>query len=245
MKIIMSSCARYGEVRDQVVASIRARIPDSELFCFTTEEDGVTAEDGVKIVKRRDHGWAANTLYLLQHFNLRDDENVLLWMDDLLLLDAAPEPILAMLVADFERLGFLALSLYQPAAAKCVSSAYSHVGLYSTAGRRYPVSCMASLINVGFLKTLLVAGETAWDFEQRTSARLAPSQSARCMITNFGVFDIANLVVRGHLVGWRSRGLKLESLPAMGATARLRYRLKMLLHFTRMLQLDFFKRLLY
>ncbi|WP_147269504.1 hypothetical protein [Prosthecochloris sp. ZM] len=233
MKLIISSCEKYHSVLRVTLDSLNKISDVFDVIVITSQDKNLVLDyPYIKFIfYMHDCGWAENMAKVMSDFDL--DERVLLWMDDLYLVDNVDLGFIKYFLDDLsESYNYDYLSLYQTPASRMVSCAYSE-GLFVRRGEDFQVSCMGSVFKVSLLKKLLVSGESAWDFERKSDKRLRNIDSGIVLLDlSFNLFEMLNLIVKGKVVRWRVEYIGRNDivLPEMNAFDEWKYKLYMLLH---------------
>lgn len=234
MKVLISSCTKYNAVRQEAILSIKKQFPESLIYIITGLDDISTSSDA-EIFKSVDDGWSANLIKLIDLCSLNDDEAILLWVDDLVIKTINPLgwQTYQFIAQIFDSQSLYALKLYETPVSRLVNANNFMSGIFSPINQSedYPVSTMVSLIRILFLKQILRANESAWEFEKKAHQRIDFKDLIKLKKLNFNLVDISNLVVKGKIVPWRSSSDTDNPIGKMNFVQGYLYKMQIIMHF--------------
>jgi hypothetical protein len=240
MKILISSCTKYNAVRQEVILSIKKQFPESLIYIITGLDD-ISASSDAQIFKSEDDGWSANLFKLIDWCSLNDDEAVLLWIDDLVIKTINPLAwqTYQFIAEIFDSQSLFALKLYETPVSRLVNANDINNGIFTSINQSedYPISTMVSLIRILFLKKILRANESAWEFETKAHQRIDFRDLTKLKKLNFNLVDISNLVVRGKIVPWRSLSDADNLMGKMNFSQGYLYKMKIIMHFLKLVSI--------
>lgn len=225
--LLIATCARYAKVCEATVASL-APLARWVQVVVITDKSLALPEFARQELLSDDPGW--NTMIHKFASSLEPAQQVMLWMDDLVLESLDDEEIFAGAISwhNTEQVDYL--SLYCPPWEQIARLAEGGVRYQKVEpeATEYPLSCMASLFQAGFLTQVLDPEENPWQFERGAKEKLARHPGATLHKLRFTPFTIRNIVVKGKVVPWRTAEPDGWSLPLMSRNASLAQKIKIL-----------------
>ncbi len=167
--IVIPSCDKYSDLWEGLNNSFKKFWPDCpyEMYLVSNEKDGFIGANNIKI--GIDRGWSANLLRGLDGIN---HEYVLLWIDDLYLIERVnTDNVMAIINhAITERYDYLRLNPVPPPPRVDLIINDNEIGRLPESDY-YRTSTICSVWRREVLMDLLDPAESAWEFECKGSRR--------------------------------------------------------------------------
>jgi hypothetical protein len=202
MNVIFATCEKYSKEAAKTAESIKKYWKSSHIIVLADFEFECRFIDEL-IAYGEDLGW---NQALAEFFKTRSNEEYfILWMDDLLVIDAPEEEFINEFLASLTRLDYDYCSLYAPPAIRLKQFAnISSKIIAATEVGKYPVSTMCSLFKVGFFKNILIDTKTPWEFEKLASKKLKTMDGKyKLYDLSSNLFTLSNMIIKGRCVLWR------------------------------------------
>lgn len=222
--LLIATFDRYNEVCEVTLSSLQPLIDLFEIVVLTNEQ--FTAPSYVnQLVADEDLGWSANILDFIK--GVDESRQIFLWMDDLILTDIYALEEIPKIIEAHQELEMDYLSVYCPPWEQiyrriCFFDKYVPVNASSSL---YPISCMCSIFRASFLRSLLRANESAWEFEKNARDKLIPviSSSSPVMYQLRDTpFNVTNIIVKGKVADWRMSESDIStSFPSFSRMSRI------------------------
>lgn len=211
--VLVVSCDRYSDLWAPFFALFKRFWPDCPFKVYLLSNDMRAEFDGVEnILSGQDISWSDNLIKAIDAIN---EEYVLLFIDDLFL--CAPVDTNGVLQVfgwinshkpNCVRMNCYADSL--PVENKPDKPFNSLVGMVSP-GMNYRVSTVLTVWKTGFLRSMLLCAENAWEFEINGTRRSDRFDGFFSTWRNY--FPVVNCVIRGK---WRKGALR--KISALGVS---------------------------
>ncbi len=210
--VVIISCDKYSDLWKPFLHQFRLHWPDCPFPVYLTSNFNDEKFPGVQTLPvGEDRSWSDN---LLKALATVQEDYVLMYIEDLFLVEAVQGPLLAKALAWAEqhRPNHLRLNCTEPPTRRCDDL----VGELEP-GAPYRTSTVLSLWNKAALVQLLLPGENAWQFEIRGSQRSDSMDRFYSLYQD--CFPVLNGVIKGK---WTREAV--ARLAAQGAPLQLEAR---------------------
>lgn len=198
--VLIVSCDRYADLWQLQAAALAKFWPDCPYEKILITNSRNPEISGLKVLRLgEDRGWSANLIEALKQLECM---YVLIWIDDIILLEPVDQRKLDSVLAEFDNRQGNCLRLIGPSGLvstpRCAGSLF-----LEPSGGAYRVSTVVTVWRRSILLELLNPAETAWEFEISGSRRadaIGGFYSSRRRLVR-----IVNTVVRGLWSGYALR----------------------------------------
>ena len=236
--ILLLSCDKFSPIWDGITRNWQERIlrfVDLDAFLLTNHKE-YKHNGFVELKIGDDIAWSSNLSKALARLRDLGYEYVFTGFDDMFILDDIDSTDLEGHIKYAQENDLLELKLARKKSIK----KWFNTRDYSTLkrGKQYSATCVFTLWNIIGLNNLLIASESAWEFERNATNRV--SQSHKMMETKKGVFRFYNSLIKGKLQisapYFQNRyGFKVTGdFPSMSKFEFIKRRFKRLLHTLKM-----------
>ena len=226
MKLLISTIPNYSHVASLAIKSIHKANLGLKVRVVSHGNSLALKKISEYIEIQKDFGWSKNILIGIN--DLKNSDYIILTMDDLVVKSSPPAEIFKATIDYFIKKEYDAVNLYSPPSdrfSQSIRGDFAWASFFKN--NKYPISCMFTLFNVGFLRKMLDINQNAWQFENSAKDKIARLEAEpKIMSLGFNLVNLSNLVIRGKNVSWRNNNKKLKGIKNMGLVDKIKHILK-------------------